>query len=286
MALVDARGRLFGRVNVFDAAVALAAAATIALAVVGYRLLKVPLPPRVIEVSPNTFTEAPAIRMAVKGENLMPYMHVYVLRTGEPTKMMHDPLRWVKSDAYTPANASRTAFRLESPTLAEVQTLDDLLPGTYDLIFHDETKVVGRAEHAFTVVPAPKLEVVSRYREAIVRVDGAFVGLNPDEASRLKNGDLIPTGAADADHLWGTVVSLGDRRPDVARVDIGSSVVDAPIVGRIAIPAQLRLRCTLARDKCYAMDQPMIVGETIKLQVAGAVHEYVITKVSPESSDR
>lgn len=286
MPIIDARGRVFGRMNVFDAGVALAAIATLALAGVGYRLLKVPLPPRVTAVSPNRFAEAPSLRIVIKGENLVPYMHVYVRRSGEPMTMMHDPLRWVRSDAYTPANSARTVFRLESPTLGEVDTIDQLLPGSYDLVFKDETQVVGAAENAFTVVPAPTLSVASQYRETIVRVDGAFVGLDPDQASHVKNGEAIPTGAADATELWGTVVSIGAQRPDVAKVDVGGSTIDAPITGRVAIPATMRLRCTLQRGGCYTMDQQLIIGQTIKLQVGGAVREFVIQKISPENSTR
>lgn len=280
MALVDERGRLFGWINVFDAAVVLGAVAAIALAGVGYRLITAPPPPRVTEISPNTFTEAPTLRMAIKGENLMPYMHVYVRRTDEPTKTMHDPVRWVKSDAYTPMNLAKTVFRLESPTLGEVETTDELQPGTYDLIFHDQLKIVGVAIAAFTVVPAPKIDAVSRYREAIVRVDGSFVGLRPEEVSTIKTGAQIPTGAVEP---IGEVVSTSTVRPDVARIDIGSGTVDATIAGRSAVPAELRVRCVLTRGKCYATDQPMVVGETVKLTVGGALREFLIQKVWPEN---
>jgi uncharacterized protein DUF4330 len=283
MSLIDDRGRLFGRLNIFDAFVALGIVAAIGLAGVGYRLLKVPLPPIVTDVSPNTFTEAPSLRMVLRGTDMRPYMKVYVRRSGEPMKMMHDSLHWVKMDSYTPVNGAKTAFRLESPTLAEVETIDELLPGTYDLIFHDEIKIVGVAEKAFTVLPAPKLNVVSKYREAIVRVDGAFVGLNADEARALKNGDVIPTGATEP---MGEVSSIGSVRQDVAKIDIGTGAVDAPIVGRSSVPAALRLRCVIARGKCYSMDQPMVVGETVKLTVDGGVREFLIQKVSPENPSR
>ncbi|HZR22169.1 MAG TPA: hypothetical protein VFA59_01200 [Vicinamibacterales bacterium] len=280
MAFIDERGRVFGVMNVFDAAVSVGVVVTLALAGVGYRLIAVPPPPRVVEVSPNTFTEAPTLRMAIKGENLMPYMHVYVQRTGEPTKMMHDSMHWVKMDSYTPVNGAKAAFRLESPTLGEVETLDELLPGTYDLIFRNETQIVGAAQSAFTVIPAPKIDAVSRYRETIVRIVGAFVGLNANEVPTLKAAEQIPTGATSP---MGEVISIGSPRPDVAKVDVGSGTVDAPIVGRSSVSAELRLRCTLARGKCYSMDQPMVVGETIKLNVGGGVREFVIQKVTPES---
>jgi len=281
MAIIDARGRVFGRMNVFDAAVLFAVVVTIALAIVGYRLLKVPPPPEVTEVSPNVLPVGPSLRITIKGRNLMPYMHVYLQRTGAPTKMMHDSLKWVRSDSYTPVNGARTAFRLESPTLAEVETLDELEPGTYDMIFHDEVRVVGRAEHAFSLIPAPKIDTVSQYREAIVKISGAFVGLHPNEVPAVKAGERVPTGAVEP---VGEVLSVSPARPDVARIDIGSGIVNAPITGRSAVPAELRLRCVLARGKCYAMDQPMVVGETIKLTVGGALHEFFIQTVSPESA--
>src|SRR4051812_46434371 len=119
MAVIAERGRLLGRINVFDAAVVAGLFATVGLAVVRYRLLRVPLSPRVTEVSPSTFTSGPSLRMTLKGENLLPFMRVYLQRTGEPTKVMYDASQWAKVDSYTLVNAARTSFRVESPTLAE-----------------------------------------------------------------------------------------------------------------------------------------------------------------------
>jgi Domain of unknown function (DUF4330) len=279
MAFIDERGRLFGRINVFDAAVVAGVVATLALAVVGYRLLRLPLPPRVTEVSPSTLTSGPSLRMTIKGENLLPYMRVYLQRTGEPAKVMYDASQWIKVDSYTLANAARTTFLVESPTLAEVEVPNILLPGTYDMVFNDETKVVGVARAAFTVVPAPKLKVESRYREAMLRVTGAFIGMSQADAAAVKAGAKVPTGAEDP---WGEVLSTGSPQKDVATVETGRGPIEVGVLDRWRVAADIRFRCVATQGKCFSMEMPLLVGDTLNLQVDGAVRNFLIEKVSPE----
>ena len=282
MAFIDARGRLFGRINVFDAAVLGGIVAAVALSFVGYGLLKVPLPPQVTEVTPKTFVEGPSLRMAIKGENLVPYMHVYLRRTGEPTAVMHDSTQWIKTDSYTLANTARTAFRLESPKLGEVETLDTLLPGTYDMIFHDDLKVVGIVQSAFTVRPAPKLKVQSKEREATLRVSGAFIGMNGADAANVRAGSKIPP---DAEEPPGEIVGTGTPMPDVAKVDTGAGTIEAPIVNRWRVPADLRLRCVMASPgKCFFLEELVVVGNSLKLRVDGASRIFLIDKISSDSA--
>jgi Domain of unknown function (DUF4330) len=281
MAFIDERGRVFGRVNVFDLAALAAVATAIALAIVGYRLLRVPLPPRVTDVSPSSFTSGPLLRMTVKGENLLPYMHVYLQRTGEATKVMYDSTQWQKVDSYTLANAARTAFRVESPTLAEVEVPDILLPGTYDMVFYDETKVVGVARAAFAVAPAPKLKVESRYRETLLRVSGAFIGMNHDDAAAVKAGAKIPPGAEEP---WGEVLSVGMAQRDTATVETGRGPIDVGVLDKWRVPAEIRFRCVATQGKCFSMEMPLLVGDTLNLQVDGAVRNFLIDKVTADTN--
>lgn len=281
MSFIDERGRVFGRLNLFDAAVLVGIAMSVALAITGYRLLRVPLAPSVSEVVPRTLTEGPGLRITIKGQNLLPYMHVYFQRTGEPTEMMHDSTRWVKMDAYSPANGARAAFRLESPTLAEIETLDLLMPGTYDLIFLDETRIVGKAEGAFSVLPKPKLKVASRWREVMLRVDGAFIGMNRADAGTIKAGAKIPTGAEEP---WGEVVSADAPARDVASVETGRGPIDVGVLDKWRVRATLNMRCVATQSKCYSMEMPLFVGDTLTFQVDGSVKNFLIEQVSPAIS--
>lgn len=191
MALIDSEGRLFGRVNVFDAAAALVVLALGALAVVGYGLLRVPTPPRITVVTPSTLTAGPNLRMDIQGENLLPYLRLYVQRTGESTSVMHETTS--RFDAYTLINYARAALLVESPVLAEVRLPDGILPGTYDLVLHSESKVLFVRQAAFTVVPpsGPTLaEVTARFVGdadvlALVREKDADVTAGPDGAAEV-----------------------------------------------------------------------------------------------------
>jgi hypothetical protein len=281
MAIIDDRGRLFGRVNVFDAAAVAGVVATVALAFIGYRMLRVPLPPRVTDVSPSTLTSGPSLRMAIKGENLLPYMRVYLQRTDASTKVMYNSAQWERLDSYTLVNAARTAFRVESPTLAEVELVDVLGPGTYDLIFHDETKVVAVARAAFTVLPAPKLKIESRYREVMLRVTGAFVGMKHADAAAVRPGAKIPTGA---EETWGEVVSTGPPQRDIATVETGRGLIEVGVLDRWQVHAEMRLRCVAAAGKCFSMEMPLVVGDTLNIKVDGAVRNFVIDNVFPDTT--
>jgi hypothetical protein len=150
MAIIDAEGRLLGRVNVFDAAAAVVVAAIAALAYVGYGLLRMPEPPRITDVTPSTLTAGAGLRVGIRGDNLLPYLRVFVQRTGESKTVMHETTK--DFDSYTLMNYARGALFIESPDLAEVRLPDGLLPGTYDFVLHDESKIVYVRPAAVTIV--------------------------------------------------------------------------------------------------------------------------------------
>jgi hypothetical protein len=149
MAVIDERGRLFGRINVIDAAVGAIVVALIPLAYLAWLLFQQP-EPRIVGVDPPKVL--PTTRQVkIRGENLRPFMRVSFNEHQGVT------------------------FALHSPELAEVQ-LPELRAGTYDLILYDVAREVSRLPGAVVVEAAP-LPVA----QAAMLVAGSFVAL--DEGS-------------------------------------------------------------------------------------------------------
>jgi hypothetical protein len=113
-----------------------------------------PEPPRITEVTPPTLTAGAGLRVTVHGDNLLPYLRLFVQRTGESKAPMHETTN--RFDSYTLMNFARAALLVESPTVAEVRLPDALLPGTYDFVLHDESKIVYVQPAAVTIVAATK----------------------------------------------------------------------------------------------------------------------------------
>ena len=77
MPLLDERGRLFGKVNLIDAAVGAFALLLVPLAYAAYLLFKAP-PPVVASVEPRIVTVPKGARLEVKGQNLRPFFRAYL----------------------------------------------------------------------------------------------------------------------------------------------------------------------------------------------------------------
>src|SRR6185295_7593561 len=75
MAMVDERGRLFGRWNLLDLAVLILLLGLIPMAYAAYALFH-DRPPVILSVTPNQIQESPEFTVTIKGKNLRPYMRV------------------------------------------------------------------------------------------------------------------------------------------------------------------------------------------------------------------
>lgn len=218
MRLIDSNGRLFGRINLFDAAAVLAFIAMGALATIGYGLLHTPSPPVITTVTPTTLTAGGGLHLDVRGDNLLPYLRLYVQKTGDATTVMHETT--TRSDAYQLVNYARAALLIESPVLAEVRLPADLLPGTYDLVLHNESKVLFVRRAAFTIVAvdAPKWADVS----ATVR----FVG-GAQVLAQVREGDADVVRRAEGP---ARIISLRPRGVGDADASVLECVVSVPVV--------------------------------------------------------
>ncbi|MBI3491703.1 MAG: DUF4330 family protein [Acidobacteria bacterium] len=280
MAIVDREGRFFGRLNLFDASAIVVVLAIAALTVVGYRLLRVPIAPTIVTLTPSTLTAGPDLRVVVKGENLLPYLHVYLQRTAQPNAVMHDISPMAHFDGYVLVNFAQARFLVESPTLAEIRLPDDLLPGTYDLVIYNETNIVAVRQAALIVNPAsPPKPTHSSDPEAVVRIRGAFSGLSREAATTLAGGTKLPGGTQDP---WGEILSVKAPAPDEARLDFGATAVMAKMANRWQVRAELRVRCTVNASKCYLPNGGLLQpGGNVTIDVGGKALAFVVAEVLP-----
>ncbi|MCC7418334.1 MAG: DUF4330 family protein [Acidobacteria bacterium] len=174
MTLLDARGRIFGRVNVIDAAAILVVAAAIPAAAIGYRSLRGSAI-EIARVEPSTLAEGEASRISLDGTGFRPYLQAYVARSGQPFVL-------TQSDRLSQA----TKYLLSSAIRVELQ-LPALAAGRYDLYLYDQGRQVAARPAALTIVPAR----AGAKRAATVRFY-----LPPETSSLISRGDRDEPGGA------------------------------------------------------------------------------------------
>ena len=159
MAIVDERGRLFGRWNLLDVAVAVLIVGLIPLGYTAYLLFREQAP-RLVSIAPQQVQQAPEFHLTIKGENLRPYM-----RVSAGTQQARD-------------------FYFKSTEEAEVP-FASMPPGTYDIVLFDQAQERFRLPNALTVSPSalPSTEIVAI---------GAFGNLDAAGAAKLVAGTTLP----------------------------------------------------------------------------------------------
>ncbi|MBI3491704.1 MAG: DUF4330 family protein [Acidobacteria bacterium] len=274
MAVIDGNGRLFGRVNLFDAAAIAVALIIVALTVVGYRLLRVPVAPKIITVTPATLTPGPDLRITVTGRNLLPYMRVFLQRTARPNAVMNDVSPAAHFDSYVLVNLAQAKFLVESPELAEVRLPDGLLPGTYDLILYNETNIVAVREAAFTVA-LPQQE-----RSARISATIRFVG-RQQVLALAHDGDVdVSPGDGEAS----TIVSI-EHRAEV-NADLSDGIGDGRVRGQEklgVLECVVRIPVTRVPTGWWYRGQSIKAGAPITFQtdqytMRGAVESFKVVE--------
>jgi hypothetical protein len=218
--LVDDRGRLFGRLNLVDAAIGLFVLVLIPLAYLAFLLFRTPRPViSSVEPAPLTYIEDRASggtqvsgKLKVRGSGLQP-----VLRA-------------------TIGDRAAIAFIFESPASADV-LFGDMTEGTHDLVLYDGVQEVARAAHAVTIPPRPAAS-----RQTRMRVAGTLIDLDETAARSLHVGDRFPSSGAPEAEL----VALGEPAPDVRSVTEPRGRVYVAAAGRLQRPAAFLVSCDLA----------------------------------------
>jgi hypothetical protein len=208
MALIDSRGRVFGRMNVVDLLVGVAIVVAVPIGYAAYALWRTPAP-QLSRVLPATLVQGPNLQVEIRGERLRPYMR---LSFGE-----HQGV----------------AFYFVSPTVAVVP-MPPLAPGVYDLILYDYSREVARLPQALTVQPPPPP------RSVTVAATGAFVEMPESTIPLITPGlALGPDGA-------GSVRSVAAPVPATARIVIApGSAITLPVSRGLELPAVIDLTCRL-----------------------------------------
>jgi hypothetical protein len=204
MTIVDADGRLFGRWNLIDVAVVVLVLAIGPLGYAAFLLFRSPAP-KVIALEPAEVLAGPNRRVTVRGENLRPYLRISF------------------------DNQQGRTFLFQDSTRAEVD-LNEMAPGTYDVVLYDFGQERQRLPKAFTVKPnssiVPTQDVV---------VIGRFIGLTAEEAKQIQVGMQLP--------FDGSVIEVAPARPSIPKVYFGGVPFDAPNPDKREVPAAMKLSC-------------------------------------------
>ena len=275
MALIDDRGRLFGRFNLIDVAVVLLAAAAIGFVALGYALFRLPSPPEVTSVSPNRVPANEEHSLQLKGQNFRAFLRTYLGRTGD-VDFVKRPLPEDKQDGFTLTNATRVQFLLETPTLAEIK-IPPLGVGSYDLHFYDEAGHVGVKVAAFEVVPQESTGPGT----ATLIVGGSFGGLTREEAAAVKADERVSSG----DLTWGDVLSVGPLKPDEAPITVVDRVIPTPVVGLFQVPAKVRVHCRVTGSECRVENTPVVPGRELRVIISGLTKGFRIATVEADTTE-
>lgn len=161
MAIVDERGRVFGRWNLLDLAILLLLLGLIPLGYAAYVLFR-ERPPRLVSVEPTQMQQSDVFTLHITGENFRPYMRLSV------------------------GTQQGREFQFKNTEEAEVQ-FPSVAPGTYDVILYDQAQERSRLTQALTISPS------SLPATKIVAV-GAFGNLDAAGAAKLHAGMQLPNG--------------------------------------------------------------------------------------------
>ena len=206
MTVIDERGRVFGRINLIDAATALFVFVLIPVAYGAYLLFRTP-PAKLTSVAPNRVYYGPNQRVQIQGLNLRPFMRV----------------------AFG-ANQGVT-FAINSTTSAQVD-LPDLPPGVYDVVLYDYRQEVDRLPKALTILslaPVPFVEI---------EVSGSFKNLDEASARQFQAGQKLANASITAE-----VLRVGAPVPSTLRLTAGGSTLTMPVPAQVEVPAAVRVHC-------------------------------------------
>ena len=230
MSMIDSHGRLFGKVNLVDGAIAVFVLVLIPLAY-GTALMFRPATPRIDSVNQAEITTAE--RRIVYGGSLLA-AKLKIKGTG-----FNPMLRAAIGDH--PA----LAFVFENPNSADV-LVGPLPPGAHDLVLFDGVQEVARASDAVAIDPPATRRI---------QVEGWLTNLDAATSDGLKAGATLP-----GSHV---LVAVGPARPAQARVRLGDMDADTPIVDRVERPAVITLLCDPRVDAWTGQEPCTIAGQAV-----------------------
>ncbi len=252
MALIDDRGRLFGRLNLIDAATLIVLLGLLPVGYGAYLLFR-PSAPLIESVTESPLSREElriaggsviAVKLKVRGSGFNPLLRAFI---GD-----------------TPA----LAFVFENPNSADV-VVGELPAGTYDLVLYDGVQEVARARESVTL---------RRGRGQAVRVLGRFVGLDAADLKQLQPGFKSPDvrGAFE-------VTAIGAAQPAVTTVTMGTRRVDTLLPGVTQHQAALAIHCDASSSVCSIGGITLDADPPIAVRLAGG-YTFVIDELLPTTA--
>ena len=154
MTIIDARGRLFGALNILDALVILLAGGGVAAALSSRGVVRGEV--LMTSVSPTTLIAGERTRVRVAGRNFREDTRAYLAATGH---------QFFIGEVERSTQTATTL--LSTPSLAEIQIPEQLPPGIYDLYLFEGERQVAMRREAFRVesptLPRGTLELRVRF---------------------------------------------------------------------------------------------------------------------------
>lgn len=181
MPLLDDRGRLFGRVNLIDAAVAVFVVLLVPLGYAAYVLFREPAPV-VTTVAPRAVNNVKGEVIVIEGQHLRPFLRAFL-------------------------GTTQIEYLFASPDRAKL-TLPEIAAGEYELILFDEAREIARGGK-ITVQPPPAPSLSSAVPRIVRNVKGEVVDI---EGQYLRPSFRAFLGRQRVEYL--------SERPDQARLTL------------------------------------------------------------------
>jgi hypothetical protein len=252
--VIDADGRVFGRINLVDFAIVGFVVLLVPVAYATYLLFRPPMP-RItsVETAQLTMIEDRAAqgtnlagKLKVRGTGFRPVLRVKV------------------------GDIDAVAFVFENPTAADV-LVGDLPPGKHDLVMYDGVQEVARAPGAVTIPERASGGLTW------VAVAGMLIDLSEAAAGALQQGAKYP---ASGEHIV-EILTLGPV--ENASIPINNRV-DAAIGGRRQRAALIAVRCDMSAAQpreCRSGGALMSPGTTYLLPSTSSGLRLLIDEVVP-----
>ncbi len=244
MSLVDDRGRLFGRINLFDATIVAFVVLMLPIAYGTFLLFRRPAP-RITSVTRAALTREEfrlraggrlTAKLKVRGSGLRPLLRASI------------------------DDSPAMGFVFENENSADV-LLAEVAPGTHDLVLYDGVQEVARAKGAVAIQPVPS---------ARLRLAGTLMDLDQSAADGLRVGSKFPEGGDPQTEI----VALGPIRPARHRLILGSRGTDIPVEGRWERDAVALVRCDpdATSQDCAVGGKTLDAVSAVVLTIAGRLH--------------
>jgi hypothetical protein len=256
MTLIDREGRVFGRFNLVDAAVA---AFILLLLPVAYATFLLFRPSRPV-IDSVTRVEITNEERRVTGGSLL------------TAKLK------IKGHGFSPLLRARigsleaSGFVFESPNSADV-LVGLLPPGKHDLVLYDGVQEVARARDA--------VEITSQATDGpSVRLYGWITDLNPEQANAF-----TPLFASHPDEANAfRIVALGPVLPARTRVVTGTQVADIRVPGKVERAAEILVRCDRTSSAGCTIGGKALNEIPISVSLPGLLFE--IDEIAPPDEPR